>query len=200
LARLDRAYPDPRCALHHDSPYQLLVATILSAQCTDKVVNTVTQALFAAYPTVHDLAQAASDELEHLIFRTGFYRNKSKHLREMARKVVEEFGGEIPATFQELVALPGVARKTANVLLNVWHDRASGVVVDTHVARISRLLGLADAEDPDKIADTLEAKLPRRSWIRFSLQLIEHGRAVCIARRPDCPGCVLNDVCPGARL
>ncbi|MBM3214300.1 endonuclease III [Candidatus Poribacteria bacterium] len=199
LDRLDAAYGEPACALVHDSPYQLLSATILSAQCTDKTVNTVTPALFARYPTVHDLAQADLAELERIIFRTGFYRNKAKHLKGMAQRVVETYGGNIPSTLDELLTLPGVARKTAHVLLNVWYGQASGIVVDTHVARISRLLALSDGRTPDKVADDLEAIIPRDRWIRLTLQLIEHGRRVCIARRPDCGQCALRDLCPSAQ-
>ena len=198
LRRLDAVYADPECALHYRSAYELTVAVVLSAQCTDKMVNEVTPDLFAAYPTVYELADAEASDVEHIIFRTGFYRNKAKHLVGMARRVRDEFGGEIPDEFDDLVTLPGVARKTANVVLGEWHKRPNGVVVDTHVGRISTLLGLSAAKGPDKIAADLEAALPQDHWIRFSLQLIEHGRQVCVARRPDCAACTLADICPTA--
>lgn len=200
LARLDEHYPDPECPLTHESPYQLLVSTILSAQCTDKMVNQVTPGLFARYPTVADLAQADLEELEPIIYRTGFYRNKAKHLKGMAETVVSEFGGEIPATLEELMSLAGVARKTANVLLNVWHKRASGIVVDTHVTRISKLLGLTEQSAPEKIAADLETQIPRDHWIRISLQFIHLGREICVARRPKCGECFLSDLCPSAQV
>jgi endonuclease III len=198
LRRLDTTYPDPVCALQHRNAYELTVAVILSAQCTDKMVNQVTPELFAAYPTVHDLADAGIPDVERIIFRTGFYRNKAKHLVGMGQRVRDEYGGEIPDDFDDLVSLPGVARKTANVVLGEWYKRPNGVVVDTHVGRISTLLGLSAAKGPDKIAAELEAALPRDHWIRFPLQLIEHGRQVCVARRPNCGACVLADICPGA--
>jgi endonuclease III len=199
LRRLDATYPDVKCALHYRSAYELTVAVILSAQCTDKMVNEVTPDLFAAYPTVAELAGADVGDVERLVFRTGFYRNKAKHLVGMAQRVVETYAGDIPEAFDDLVSLPGVARKTANVVIGEWYGRPNGVVVDTHVGRICRLLGLADAKSPDKVAETLEGILPRDHWIRFSLQLIDHGRAVCVARRPECGACALADLCPGAQ-
>ena len=198
LSRLDATYPDVECALRYRSAYELTVAVILSAQCTDRMVNEVTPDLFAAYPTVGELAAADVADVERLVFRTGFYRNKAKHLVGMAQRVVEVYGGDIPEDFDDLVSLPGVARKTANVVIGEWYGRPNGVVVDTHVGRISSLLGLADAKSPDKMAEALEAILPQGHWIRFSLQLIDHGRAVCVARRPDCDACTLSDLCPGA--
>lgn len=198
LARLDSVYGDPPCPLAHRNPYELLAATILSAQCTDKMVNSVTPALFARYPTVAGLADADLAELERLVFKTGFYRNKAKHLKGMARRVLDAYDGEIPDALEDLLSLPGVARKTANVLLNVWHGRASGIVVDTHVARLSRLLGWTNRSAADAIADDLETLIPRERWIRISLQLIAHGRNVCVARRPKCGECFLNDLCPSA--
>ncbi len=198
LNALDDAYPDSECALHFNNVYELISAVILSAQCTDKMVNQVTPALFERYPSVHDLAEANLAELERIIYRTGFYRNKSKHLKGMAQKVVDQFNGEIPDNLPDLMSLPGVARKTANVVMNVWHNEASGIVVDTHVGRISRLLGLASGKSADKIASELEAVVPREHWIRFSMQLIDHGRAVCIARRPQCAECQLRSLCPSA--
>lgn len=198
LRRLDAAYPDPVCALRYRNAYELTAAVMLSAQCTDKMVNEVTPDLFAAYPSVHELAAADVADVEKLVFRTGFYRNKAKHLVGMARRVLDEFDGEIPSRFDDLVSLPGVARKTANVVLGEWYKRPNGVVVDTHVGRISKLLGLTKAKSPDRIATDLETILPRDHWIRFSLQMIEHGRQVCVARRPECGRCALADLCPSA--
>jgi endonuclease-3 len=191
-------YGDLPCPLVHRNPFELLTATILSAQCTDKMVNAITPSLFARYPTVHALADADLTELEQLVYKTGVYKNKAKHLKGMAQRVVSVYGGEIPDTLDDLLTLPGVARKTAHVLLNVWHQRASGIVVDTHVARITRLLGWTRQSAPERIATDLEAMVPREHWIRVSLQLIEHGRNVCIARRPKCDMCFLNDLCPSA--
>ena len=197
---LDEEYGEPPCALQHDSVYQLIVSVILSAQCTDKMVNTITPGVFERYPDVEALAAADVEHLEELIYKSGFYRNKARHLIGMAQMVAEDFDGEIPATLEQLMKLPGVARKTANVVLNVWHRKASGVVVDTHVSRISRLLGLTKQKTADKIADDLEKTLPRETWIRISLQFIQLGREVCVARRPDCPACVLRDVCPSSQV
>ena len=198
LKTLDALYPDAECALHFNNAYELISAVILSAQCTDKMVNQVTPALFERYPTVSDLAEADLEELEQIVYKTGFYRNKAKHLKGMAQRVEEQFHGEIPGNLKDLMSLPGVARKTANVVMNVWHNEASGIVVDTHVGRISRLLGLASGKSADAVANQLEKIVPRDHWIRFSMQLIDHGRAVCIARRPLCGECGLNPVCPSA--
>ena len=200
LSRLDREYPDPQCALTHSNAYELIASVILSAQCTDKMVNTITPGLFARFPTVEALANADVAEVEVLVKSSGFYRNKARHLVGMAQMVVGDFNGTIPETLEELMRLPGVARKTANVVLNVWYGQLSGVVVDTHVGRITRLLGVTSEKNPDKVADDLESKIPRSHWERFSLQLIEHGRHVCIARRPDCGVCMLNDLCPSAKV
>ena len=200
LARLDEHYPEVECALTHDSAYQLVAAVSLSAQCTDKMVNTVTPALFERYPTPQDLAAADIDELEKLIFKTGFYRNKAKNLKGMGERVANEFGGEIPDNFDDLMTLPGVARKTANVIMNVWYKKASGVVVDTHVKRISGLLGWSSAKSPDAVSKELEALIPEDHWIPVSLQMIELGRNICIARRPQCSECFLNDLCPSAQV
>jgi endonuclease-3 len=200
LRLLDAEYPDPVCALHYTNAYELTAAVMLSAQCTDKMVNEVTPSLFAAYPSVHELAAAEVTDVERIVFRTGFYRNKAKHLVGMAQRVLAEFGGDIPEEFDDLVSLAGVARKTANVVLGEWYKQANGVVVDTHVGRISKLLGLTKAKSPDAIGRDLEAALPRDHWIRFSLQLIDHGRAVCVARRPACARCTLADLCPSASV
>ena len=196
LERLDEAYGGATCALRHRSPYELLVATILSAQCTDARVNQVTPELFRRYPTPEALAAARQEEVEALIRSTGFFRNKAKNLIGMARAVVERYGGEIPASVEELVTLPGVARKTANVVSGTAYGRAEGIVVDTHVKRIARRLGLSEDDDPVKIERGLMAVIPRDRWIDLSHQLIRHGREVCAARKPKCDVCPLADLCP----
>ncbi len=197
--RLAAAYPEARCALDHKSPLELLVATILSAQCTDARVNIVTRELFRRYKIAADYAASNPAELEELVRSTGFYRNKAKHIREACALLVRDFRGELPRTMEELLTLPGVARKTANVVLGTAFGIASGVVVDTHVGRITGLLGLTRQTDPVKIEASLERLLPRDQWIPFSHRVILHGRAVCIARRPACARCVLADICPSRR-
>jgi endonuclease-3 len=192
---LAKAYPDAVCALTHKSAYQLLVATILSAQCTDERVNMVTPGLFAKYPDVRALAAAGQGELEAMIRSTGFFRAKATSLRGMAKGVVEEFGGEIPRTLDELVTLPGVGRKTANVVLGTVWGIATGVVVDTHVKRISNLLGLTQSTNPEQIEQDLMQLVPQSEWVNFSHRLIHHGRRICIARRPQCPICPLLHCC-----
>jgi len=200
LRRLRKAYPDAHCALDHHDAYQLLVATILSAQCTDVRVNMVTPALFERYPTPDDLARARRSKLEELIRSTGFFRNKAANLIGMAQAVVAEHGGVIPDTMEQLRALPGVGRKTANVVLgNAFHKNV-GIVVDTHVGRLARLLGLTEQKDPEKVEGDLMPLFPRKDWTLVSHLLISHGRRVCIARRPRCGDCVLNDICPSAQL
>jgi len=198
LDRLKRAYPDAHCALDHRTPYELLVATILSAQCTDVRVNQVTPALFTRYPTPADLARAEPADLEEMIRSTGFFRNKTKSLLGMAQAVVERHGGVIPRTMEELRVLPGVGRKTANVVLGNAFGIDEGIVVDTHVTRLSRLLGLTRQTDPVKIEQDLMQLVPRDDWTLVSHLLIFHGREVCIARRPRCDACVLADLCPSA--
>ncbi len=198
LEELKQAYPDAHCALDHADAYQLLVATILSAQCTDARVNMVTPALFARYPGVAELALARQPEVEQLIQSTGFFRNKAKNLIAMAQAVVAEHGGEIPRTMAELHALPGVGRKTANVVLGNAFGINEGVTVDTHVTRLSGLLGLTRHTDAVKIEQDLMQLVPREDWTLVSHLLILHGRAVCIARRPQCDRCVLLELCPGA--
>ena len=198
LGRLGKAYPEAECALVHSSALELLVATILSAQCTDVRVNQVTPALFARYPTARDLAEADPAELEGLIRSTGFFRNKAKSIRGMAALLVSDYGGEVPGRMEDLLRLPGVARKTANVVLGTWFGIADGVVVDTHVSRISRRLGMTDEKDPVKIERDLMAQLPKKEWVGFSHRIILHGRALCRARKPDCDPCALFDVCPSA--
>jgi endonuclease-3 len=194
--RLRRAYPDAVCALHHENPLQLLVATILSAQCTDVRVNLVTPELFKRYPTVEALAAAPLRSIERLIQSTGFFRNKARNIQACCRKLVADYGGEVPRTLEELVELPGVGRKTANVVLGVAYKIATGVVVDTHVARLSHRLGLTEHRDPVKIERDLMALLPKNRWIAFSHELIHHGRQICIARRPRCEVCPLDSICP----
>jgi endonuclease III len=195
LNGLDAAYPDATCALIHENPFQLLVATILSAQCTDAVVNIVTKTLFAKYPAPKDLAYANPTELEQDIRPTGFYRNKTKSIMGASKKIIEEFGGEVPKTMEELLTLPGVARKTANVVLGTGFGIASGVVVDTHVQRLSGRLDLSKNEDPKKIEQDLIRIIPQERWILFSHQLIWHGRRVCQARKPKCLECNLERLC-----
>ena len=192
---LAQEYPVAGCALHHENPFQLLAATILSAQCTDERVNLVTPGLFHRFPTPRALAAASQEDVETLIQSTGFFRAKAKNLRGMARALVEQHGGELPRTIEELTKLPGVGRKTANVLLGTAFGLASGVVVDTHVRRITRLLGLTRQQDPIKIERDLVALLPPEDWIPFSHRLIHHGRRVCIARRPRCADCPLLTLC-----
>jgi endonuclease-3 len=200
LERLQELYPDAKCALHHRNAYELLCATILSAQCTDARVNLVTPQLFARYPTPFELADADPAEVEEIIKSTGFFRNKTKSLIGMAKAIVERHGGEVPRSMEELRRLPGVGRKTANVVLGNAFDMNEGVTVDTHVTRLSRLLGLSRQTEPEKIEQELMRLFPRESWGVLSHLLIFHGRQVCIARRPRCGSCVLGNVCPSADL
>jgi endonuclease-3 len=195
LKGLDESYPRAECALIHRSPWELLVATILSAQCTDVRVNLVTPELFRRFPTPQKMAKATLPQLEALIRTTGFFRNKAKSIQGAARKIVSDFGGQVPQTLAELVTLPGAARKTANVVLGVAFGKAEGVVVDTHVFRIARRLGLAKAETPQKVEQELMRILPESRWIDFSHQLIHHGRQVCEARKPKCDRCNLEQLC-----
>ena len=198
--RLTEHYPDAHCALDFKTPFQLLVATILSAQCTDKRVNMVTPALFRRYRTPAAMAEAKPEELEEMIKSTGFFRNKTKSLLSMSRAVAEEHGGQIPDTMEELVELPGVGRKTANVVLGNAFDKNEGVVVDTHVARVSGRLGLTKETDPVKVEQDLAKLFPREQWTMLAHLLIEHGRTICEARRPKCEICFLNDICPSSRV
>jgi endonuclease-3 len=199
-ARLKAAYPDARTELDWSNPLELLVATILSAQTTDVQVNRVTESLFSKYRTAEDYADSTPDELEENIRPTGFYRNKARSLRGMASALVEEHGGEVPRTMSELVALPGVGRKTANVVLGNAFGTNEGIVVDTHVRRVSGRLGLTEGSDPVKIEQELMRLVPEEDWTIFSHLLILHGRRTCKARKPDCPNCILNDICPSADL
>lgn len=196
VRRLHGEYPDAECALVHENAFQLAVATILSAQCTDEMVNRVTPALFRRYPTPEKLARARAATVEKLIHSTGFYRNKTKSLLGLARMLVSDFHGEVPQKMEELLTLPGVARKTANVILGVAFGKAEGIVVDTHVKRLSNRLGLTEHADPGKIERDLMELLPRQEWIAVGHLFIWHGRRVCRARRPACDRCLLSDRCP----
>jgi len=195
LKALDEAYPQAECALTHHSPWELLVATILSAQCTDVRVNLVTPELFRRFPTPEKMAKATLPQLEALVRTTGFFRNKAKSLQGAARKIVADFNGQVPQTLAELVTIPGAARKTANVVLGVCFDRAEGVVVDTHVFRIAHRLGLAKGDTPQKVEQELMQILPQNRWIGFSHQIIHHGRQICVARKPKCDRCNLEQLC-----
>ncbi len=198
LEGLEAEHGDAECALRHRSPFELLVATILSAQCTDKRVNMVTPDLFARFPTPQKMAVAEPEQIEQLIHSTGFYRNKTRSILGASQTLSERFGGVVPRTMDELLLLPGVARKTANVVLGVAFGIADGVVVDTHVGRITRLLKLTRHTDPKKIERDLIDVVPRQEWISFSHRLIWHGRKICIARRPKCSDCVLSEICPSS--
>jgi len=195
LSRLDRMYPDATCALLHRDPWELLVATILSAQCTDKRVNEVTPGLFAKYPTPRDFAAVRPEVLANDIRSTGFFNNKAKSIVGAAQRVVAEFGGAVPKTMDEMLTIPGAARKTANVVLGTAYGIASGVVVDTHVSRITARLDLTKNTDPVKIEQDLVKIVPRERWILFSHQVILHGRALCMARNPECARCDVNPLC-----
>lgn len=196
LARLKREYPDAHCELDHRNPFELLVATILSAQCTDARVNMVTPALFGRYPDPAALAAARQEDVEELIRSTGFFRNKARSLIGMAQGLVSEHGGKVPATMDELRPLPGVGRKTANVILGNAFGINAGITVDTHVKRLSMLLGLTRNTDPEKVEQDLLELFPQDDWTLLSHLLIWHGRRVCIANRPKCGECVLRDICP----
>jgi endonuclease-3 len=198
IAGLDLLYPGVTCALTHRSAWELLVATILSAQCTDVRVNMVTPVLFEKYPTVQDFAALEPEQLEPDIRSTGFFRNKSKSVVGAARKIVADFGGTVPQTMEELLTLPGVARKTANVVLGTWFKKNEGVVVDTHVTRISRRLELTRQDDARKIEDDLMLIIPRERWTDFSHEVIWHGRKLCVARSPKCADCALETLCHAA--
>jgi endonuclease-3 len=198
LARLQERYPEATCSLDYTTTLQLLVATILSAQCTDERVNQVTPALFQRYADAQAFAEADLLELQTLVKSTGFYRNKAKNIQAACRKIVQEFGGEVPQTMAELLTLPGVARKTANVVLAHGYGINAGVTVDTHVKRLSQRLGLTKHQDPAKIEQDLMKLLPQPDWENWSIRLIYHGRAVCMARRPNCQACLLADLCPSA--
>ena len=194
-SRLEAAYPDARCALNFTTPLQLLIATILSAQSTDRTVNTVTPALFRKYKTARQLAGADSEDIERMIHSTGFFRNKARSVQGACRLIVEKYKGEVPETMEELLELPGVARKTANVVLGVAFGKAAGVVVDTHVQRLARRLDLSKETKPEKIEPDLMGLFPQHQWIQLAHLLIHHGRALCQAKRPKCLSCPLEDLC-----
>jgi endonuclease-3 len=195
IKALDETYPDAVCALHHATPWELLVATILSAQCTDARVNMVTPELFRRFPTPAVMAKAPLAEIENLIRTTGFFHNKAKSIQGAAKKISEDFGGKVPSTLAELITIPGAARKTANVVLGVSFGKAEGVVVDTHVFRIARRLELAKGDTPQEVERELMRVLPQDHWIAFSHQIIHHGRQICIARNPKCRQCALETLC-----
>jgi len=200
IKRLKKAYPDAHCALNHSSAFELLIATILSAQCTDERVNIVTADLFRKYRGPEDYLKVDQTELEKDIHSTGFFRNKSKNIQGACRRLIDEFGGAIPQTMDEILTLPGVARKTANVVLGNAFGIASGVVVDTHVARLSQRLGLTTNENAEKIENDLFQLVPKRNWIMFPHWLITHGRQICTARKPKCRQCVLANICPSYKI
>ncbi|HEX5471796.1 MAG TPA: endonuclease III [Lacipirellulaceae bacterium] len=196
VRRLKADYPDATCALENETPFELLVATILSAQCTDERVNMVTPELFRRWPTAREMADAPIRELEKVIQSTGFFRNKAKNIKAASRDIVEKHGGELPRDMDQMVALAGVGRKTANVVLGTAFGMATGIVVDTHVTRVSRRLGLTKQTDPTKIEKDLMALVPKNEWINFAHRMIHHGRQICNARKPKCPLCSMNTFCP----
>ncbi len=198
LQRLSRRYPEAKVSLDYEKPLELLIATILSAQCTDVRVNKVTKKLFKKYRKAEDYAYGSLRELQNDIRSTGFYRNKAKHIRNACRMIVEKFGGKVPSTMEEILELPGVARKTANVVLGNAYDVQEGIPVDTHVTRLSKRLGLTDQKEQNRIEHDLLKVVPPHERLHFSNVLIFHGRAVCQARKPHCSACLLNDVCPSA--
>jgi endonuclease-3 len=200
IAELRRLYPEAACSLHYENPLQLLVATQLSAQCTDQRVNIVTEKLFQKYRTVEDFAQVSQEELEQDIRPTGFFRNKARNIRTACQKIITDYGGEVPRTMEAILSLAGVARKTANVVLGNAFDIVEGFVVDTHVGRLSRRLGWTKNTDPVKVERDLMAIVPQKDWLDLSHLLIFHGRAVCEARRPACERCTLASLCPSAFL
>ncbi len=198
ISRLDRAYPDAAIELRYENPLEILVATILSAQCTDARVNVVTRDLFEKYRTAEDYASVSQEELEEDIRSTGFFRNKARNIRGAAMMLISDFGGRVPGTMEELLRLPGVARKTANVILGNAFGEAAGVVVDTHVFRLSHRLELSNGRTPEKVEQDLMRQVPRERWLLFGHQLIFHGRRICRARKPLCGECPLSDLCPSA--
>ena len=200
IKRLRKAYPDAHCALNHSNAFELLIATTLSAQCTDARVNIVTADLFRKYRGPADFVNVTQRELEKDIHSTGFFRNKAKNIQAACSRIIAEFGGEVPKTMDELLTLGGVARKTANVVMGNAYGIAAGVVVDTHVSRISQLLGLTQNKTPEKIERDLAEIVPQKDWVMFPHWMIFHGRKICVARRPKCAECVLADICPSAKI
>ena len=199
ISILRRTYPQSRTALRFQSPLQILIATILSAQCTDKKVNEITPALFRKYRSAKDFARAERAELEEMIKPTGFYRNKAKSIINACQKIVEDFGEEVPDNIQELTTLPGVARKTANIVLSSGFQKTEGIAVDTHVKRLSFRLGLSKETNPDKIEQDLMAVVPKKDWLDFNYILVNHGRSICPARKPQCPECPVQHLCPSVK-
>jgi endonuclease-3 len=200
IKRLKKAYPDAHCALNHTTPFELLIATILSAQCTDERVNIVTADLFRKYRGPEDFVKVSQQELEKDVHSTGFFRNKAKNIKAASQRLLDVYSGEIPQTMEEILTLGGVARKTGNVVLGNAFGIASGVVVDTHVSRLSQRLGLTKEKTPEKIERDLQELVPKKDWVMFSHWLIFHGRQVCIARKPKCRECVLADQCPSYKI
>lgn len=200
LRVLEKAYPRSRTSLQHKNPLQILIATILSAQCTDAKVNEITPSLFKKYPTVKDFAEADREELEHEIHSTGFYRNKTKSILGAANKIVKDFNGYVPDSMKDLLTLPGVARKTANIVLSSGYGKSEGIAVDTHVKRISGRLGFSSEKYPDKIEQDLLAIIPKKNWLGFNYILVNHGRMICQARNPRCAECPVRHLCPSSRL
>ena len=198
IATLRLTYPDSRTALFFHNPFQILIATILSAQCADKKVNEIIPALFAKYPTAKDFAEADQEKLEEEIRPTGFFRNKAKNIIAAGRKIVDDFEGKVPDNMRDLITLPGVARKTANIVLSSGYEKAEGIAVDTHVKRLSGRLGLSAQKDPDKIEQDLLKIIPKDAWLDFNYLLVNHGRTFCPARKPLCPQCPLHHLCPTA--
>ncbi len=198
MAIMSEAYPSSRTALKHETPLQILVATILSAQCTDKKVNQITPSLFQKYPKPSDFASADKQELEAEIRQTGFFRNKTKSIINASQKIVEDFGGKVPDNMEDLITLPGVARKTANIVLSSAFKKAEGIAVDTHVRRLSQRLGLSKETDPDKIEKNLMKIVQKKYWLDFNYIFVNHGRKICMARKPLCPQCGVNHLCPSA--
>jgi endonuclease-3 len=198
IRQLRKHYPHVRTALQYADPLQILVATILAAQSTDKLVNTVTPELFRKYPNAEAFARADLGELEQMVRSTGFFRMKAKHIIGAAQRIVGTYGGVVPNSMEELVTLPGVARKTANIVLSAGYGKAEGIAVDTHAGRLSRRLGLSREDDPVKVERDLMALVPKDDWIDFNFLLVEHGRAICQARKPDCPRCFVRRLCPSA--
>ena len=199
VRRLTEAYPDARVALRFSNPLECLVATILSAQCTDEKVNEVTATLFQKYPSAEDYLRVPEDELKADIKPTGFFNQKATAIREACRRIVEVYGGEVPGSMEELITLRGVARKTANIVLGNSFGIVEGIAVDTHVHRVSNRLGLSDRKDPNKIEAQLMERIPRERWFDFTYVLIDHGRAICTAKRPACPVCPVEDLCPSSQ-
>jgi endonuclease III len=195
---LRSTYPSSRSSLDYSTPLELLVATMLSAQCTDKKVNEVTKSLFKKYRSAKDFATARQEKLEQDVRQTGFFRNKARHIIATAQRLCSLYGGAVPDTMEALVSLPGVARKTANIVLSSAFNKAEGIAVDVHVKRLAGRLGLSSQSNTDKIEQDLMALLPRHDWIDFNYLIVDHGRAVCLARKPRCPACVLRDICPSA--